>query len=128
MATPRKNTTTRKNTTSTGAARGTAKTPNLVVSNLEREEPAPSDPYLVRLQVTDEDGKAKPADVVLGDPADVEFDILISNNPLTILAAAMSDEDFDTFLSSGIKGWQAAQIIKDWREYYGVTSAGEANA
>lgn len=91
--------------------------PTLVLSNLERES-RQEEPFIVHLP----DGEQ----VEIGDPGELDYAVAATaESPADALAAAMSEEDYGKLIDSGVKLWQFAEILKMWRDHYGMGTQGE---
>ena len=91
--------------------------PTLVLSNLERES-RQEEPFIVHLP----DGEQ----VEIGDPGELDYAVAATaESPADALAAAMSEEDYGKLIDSGVKLWQFAEILKAWRDHYGMGTQGE---
>lgn len=71
----------------------------------------------------DEEGES--IKVSLSHPALLPYDIVASGDQDAVLAASMSEEDYDRFLDAGLNTIQAGVIFAMWRKHYGTGSLGE---
>lgn len=107
----------RRSTTSKPKVSDQPQNPTLVLSSLERES-RQEEPFIVHLP----DGEQ----VEIGDPGELDYAVAATaESPADALAAAMSEEDYGKLIDSGIKLWQFAEILKMWRDHYGVGTQGE---
>ena len=91
--------------------------PTLVLSNLERES-RQEEPFIVHLPNGEQ--------VEIGDPGELDYAVAATaESPADALAAAMSEEDYGKLIDSGVKLWQFAEILKMWRDHYGMGTQGE---
>jgi len=71
----------------------------------------------------DEDGE--PIIIVLEHPGLLPYHIASSGNQDHLLAASMSDEDYERFLDLNLNTVQATTLFALWRKHYGLGSLGE---
>src|SRR5699024_10786195 len=103
---------TRRTTTSKPKVSDQPQNPTLVLSNLERES-RQEEPFIVHLPNGEQ--------VEIGDPGELDYAVAATaESPADALAAAMSEEDYGKLIDSGVKLWQFAEILKMWRDHYGM--------
>ena len=108
---------TRRTTTSKPKVSDQPQNPTLVLSNLERES-RQEEPFIVHLPNGEQ--------VEIGDPGELDYAVAATaESPADALAAAMSEEDYGKLIDSGVKLWQFAEILKAWRDHYGMGTQGE---
>lgn len=71
----------------------------------------------------DEDGE--PIVILLEHPGLLPYDVAASGNQDALLAASMSDEDYERFLDLNLNTVQATTLFALWRKHYGLGSSGE---
>ena len=108
---------TRRSTASKPKVSDQPQNPTLVLDNLERES-RQEEPFIVHLPSGEQ--------VEIGDPGELDYAVAATaESPVDALSAAMSEEDYGKLVDSGVKLWQFAEILKAWRDHYGMGSEGE---
>lgn len=88
---------------------------HLSLADLERE--ARAEPFKVELL----DGSV----VEVGDPQDLDFELLSESDPFEAFERTMDPDDYDALIKGGLKAWQFRIVFEAWRQHFGLGTQGE---
>lgn len=88
---------------------------HLSLADLEKE--ARVEPFKVELL----DGSV----VEVGDPQDLDFELLSESDPFEAFERTMDPDDYDALIKGGLKAWQFKIVFEAWRQHFGLGTQGE---